>query len=317
MGNFFKSLLFGEVQDSQEDKAKRDFEMFKYDGVRAFQTGKTAYAIRCFQEALKIREEVETLELLIRAYTNTEKLEQAIEAAGRLIALKPDEADPFLVRAHLYFLSEDYPPAIADCKGAIEKNGNDAQAYYLLGRVQYAAGDGLATVLSLSQAIALKEDFVAAHLLRAEALLKAKDYKEGMEDVEKVIGWSPDEENAYLLRGQLYEALENSKSAEDDYRYVIELNPFNEQAYLRLGSLFITRKQPDEAIELFDEAIELKPDFARAYSERGRARLMKGDKNGSFEDMKKAIELNPDGEEAQKAEGKYSNFEEMYSNKVL
>ena len=86
---------------------------------------------------------------------------------------------------------------------------------------------------------------------------------------------------------------------------------------MHLGKLYITREQPDRAIALFDEAIELKPDFAKAYSERGRARLMLGDKKGSFEDMKKAIELNPEGEEAKKVEGKFSNFEEMYSNRVL
>lgn len=40
MGNFFKSLLFGEAEESAEDKAKRDFEMFKYDGIRALQMGK-------------------------------------------------------------------------------------------------------------------------------------------------------------------------------------------------------------------------------------------------------------------------------------
>lgn len=44
---------------------------------------------------------------------------------------------------------------------------------------------------------------------------------------------------------------------------------------------------------------------------------MLGDQKGSFEDMKKAIELNPEGEEARKLEGKFSNFEEMYSNRVL
>ena len=102
-----------------------------------------------------------------------------------------------------------------------------------------------------------------------------------------------------------------------DYEVVTGLNPFNEQAYLQLGTLYIAREQPDKAIELFDEAIELKPEFARAYSERGRAKLMKGDKNGSVEDLKKALELNPEGEEAQKINGKFSNFEDMYSNRIL
>lgn len=317
MGSFFKSLFFGETEETPEDKSKRDFEMFKYDGVRAMQMRKVAYAIRCFEEALKITEEAETLEYLIKAYTNTEKIELAIETTGRLVALKPEAAEPLLLRAHLYYISEKYPEGIADCQKAVGIANTDPQASFLLGQIQKAAGDDLSALVSLSQAIALKDDFVAPRLLRAQILLKTGSYQEGLKDVEVAIPLAPEEENAYLIRGQIHEAMNNGKLAEDDYVYVTELNPFNEQAYLYLGSLYISRQEPDRAIELFDEAIELKPDFARAYSERGRARLMKGDKDGSFEDMKKALELNPEGEEAKKLEGKFSNFEEIYSNRVL
>ena len=145
-------------------------------------------------------------------------------------------------------------------------------------------------------------------------MLSTRDYKDGLQDIEKVIGLMPEEENAFLIRGRLHEALGDDQAAEQDYEVVTGLNPFNEQAYLQL---YIAREQPDKAIELFDEAIELKPEFARAYSERGRAKLMKGDKNGSVEDLKKALELNPEGEEAQKINGKFSNFEDMYSSRIL
>ena len=56
---------------------------------------------------------------------------------------------------------------------------------------------------------------------------------------------------------------------------------------------------------------------AKQMERGGRAKLMKGDKNGSVEDLKKALELNPEGEEAQKINGKFSNFEDMYSNRIL
>ena len=139
-------------------------------------------------------------------------------------------------------------------------------------------------------------------------MLSTRDYKDGLQDIEKVIGLMPEEENAFLIRGRLHEALGDDQAAEQDYEVVTGLNPFNEQAYLQLGTLYIAREQPDKAIELFDEAIELKPE---------RAKLMKGDKNGSVEDLKKALELNPEGEEAQKINGKFSNFEDMYSNRIL
>lgn len=317
MGNFLKSLFFGESEEAEDAKVKRDFDVLKYDGIRALNMGKTAYAIRCFNEALKLQEDIEILEKLVGAYSREDRMEEAIETAGRLIAVEPNNVAVLLMRANLCFVAEQYPESIADCHRAIALDATIPQAYFLLAKAQKSSGDALGAIVGLSQAIQLKDDFAEAHLLRAEVMLGAGDCKNGLEDAERVVKLLPEEENAYLVRGRLYEALENGDMAEKDYQYVTALNPFNEQAYLRLGSLYIGRQRLDEAIELFDEAIELKPDFARAYGERGRARLQKGDKEGSLADMKKALELNPNGEDAKKLNGTYSNFEEMYKNQII
>ena len=154
----------------------------------------------------------------------------------------------------------------------------------------------LMTIAHLTKAIALKDDFLEARLMRAEALLKMKQYKETMEDIDAVLAQNPEEETAILLRGKVKEANGQEEEAEADYKLVTEVNPFNEQAYLYLGQLFINQKKLTEAISLFDEAIELNPNFAEAYKERGRAKLLNGDKDGSVEDMKRSLELNPKDE---------------------
>ena len=137
------------------------------------------------------------------------------------------------------------------------------------------------TIAHLTKAITLKDDFIEARLLRAEALLNLKQYKEMMEDIDAVLAQNPEEETAMLLRGKVKESNGQGEEAED------------EQAYLYLGQLYINQKKLTEAIGLFDEAIELNPNFAEAYKERGRAKLLNGDKDGSVEDMKKSLELNP------------------------
>ncbi len=317
MANFFKSLFFGEGEETAEVKAQKNFDVLKYDGIKALKVGKTAYAIRCFNEALKIQKDVEVMEHLVTAYSQEDKTEEAVQMAGCLLDEEPDNVGVMLLRANLNYMIERYADVVADCERAVELDDTEVRAYYLAGRAKKKAGDNIGAIVSLSQAIAGKDDYAAAWLLRAEVMLATGSYNDGLQDAEKVVALVPEEEQAYLVRGQLREALKQYGEAEQDYRYVIELNPFNEQAYLQLGSLFIAREQPEEAIELFDEAIELKPDFARAYSERGRARLMKGDKSGSFEDLKKAMELNPEGEDAKKISGTYSNFEDMYKNRPL
>lgn len=49
MANFFKSLFFGEVEETEEEKAARHFDVLKYDGIKALKVGKNALCSSLFQ----------------------------------------------------------------------------------------------------------------------------------------------------------------------------------------------------------------------------------------------------------------------------
>ena len=63
MGNFFKSLLgfssSGKAASAEEQgkNKEKNFNILKYDGVRAQNMHKLPYAILCFNEALNIHED--------------------------------------------------------------------------------------------------------------------------------------------------------------------------------------------------------------------------------------------------------------------
>lgn len=85
MGNFFTSLFSSsKPAEATEDKAKneqKNFDILKYDGVRAQKMGKLVYAIKCFTEALNIQEDFETIELSrFRLYDG----ERSRESRGRV-----------------------------------------------------------------------------------------------------------------------------------------------------------------------------------------------------------------------------------------
>mgnify|MGYP000543483442 CR=1 FL=1 len=64
MPNFFKSFFSGKSETPESEKQKNDqknFEIFKYDGLRAQRMGRPDYAVKCFIEALAIKEEFETM----------------------------------------------------------------------------------------------------------------------------------------------------------------------------------------------------------------------------------------------------------------
>lgn len=314
MANFLKSLFFGESEETEEKKAERNFDVLKYDGIKALKIGKTEYAVRCFLEALKIHNDVEILEHLITAYTKIDKIDEAVKTAGCLLEIESDNVAVLLLRGNLNFLLERYEDVIADCIKVTELDSSEPRAFFMAARAKKMKEDRIGAIVSVSQAIALKDTYAEAWLLRAELMLETGDYADGLQDIAKALELMPEEENAWLVKGKLCESEGNGEEAERAYREILELNPFNEQAYMQLGELYVARNLLDEAISLYDEAIELKSDFAGAYNARGKAYMLKGNKEKALEDMKKALEL---GSETSGINGCYSNFEDMYKNRPL
>ena len=276
MPNFFKSFFSGKSETPESEKQKNDqknFEIFKYDGLRAQRMGRPDYAVKCFIEALAIKEEFETMGYLSQLYIQMGETAKARELLEKMAAMEPDVTSTFLTLANVCFIQEDYQAMEEAANKAIAIEEGNAVAHYLLGKARKGQDDDLMTIAHLTKAITLKDDFIEARLLRAEALMNLKQYKDMMEDIDAVLAQNPEEETAMLLRGKVKEADGKDEEAEEDYKLVTEINP--------------------EAIGLFDEAIELNPNFAEAYKERGRAKLLNGDKDGSVEDMKKSLELNP------------------------
>ena len=81
MPNFFKSFFSGKSETPESEKQKNDqknFEIFKYDGLRAQRMGRPDYAVKCFIEALAIKEEFETMGYLSQLYIQMRSEERRV-----------------------------------------------------------------------------------------------------------------------------------------------------------------------------------------------------------------------------------------------
>lgn len=305
---FLKNLFSGKQQTPESDQQRseqKNFDIFKYDGMRAQRMGRFDYAERCYLEALKLQPDFETEGYLAQLYIQMGRLAEAHDRLDQMTQSEPTHVDTWLRLAQVCYMQEDYAGMAEAARRAIRQEQGNAMAHYLLGRAEDGSGDSLMSVAHLTQAIVLDDDFTEARLLRAEALLKMGQSKEAQEDVSAILARQPEQEEALILSGRIGEMQQHDDQAEERYRQVLQLNPFNEPAYLALGALYIRRKQYAEAIALFDEALEMNPQFAQAYHERGRAKLLAGDKEGSLADVKQALELNP--QEAEKLNGQFDN----------
>ena len=293
----FLSSLFGKKETAEVKQAKlekKNFEILKYDGMRARNMRKSEYAIKCFEEALALKEDAEIYAMLASTYMQTGKTLEARETLEKLIGKEPENTNALISLAGLCFLMEDYKSMLGYSNKAIETDGNNATALYLAGKANKNMSRGIEAIVNLSKAIAQKEDFIEAYQLRAETLLSMGQDGEAMKDTEQILSIDENNEDALILKSELLIKEKKEEEARKILKTICELNPFNNKAYILKANIMVERDDYDGAIRIYDSAIEMMESDAVLYEERGRIKLLKGDKDGSMEDMKKAMELNPE-----------------------
>lgn len=301
-------------EDQQQKTDRKNFDILKYDGIRAQRMGKPEYAVKCFTEALKIQKDFETMNYLMSACYMLNRHDEALEALNGMVASGEEPAITLLLRANLLFTMEKYAEAAADCVQVLEMKPDHHLAYFQLAKSEHSLGESVKAIDHLSKATGIKTDFAEGYAMRADIYLAMEMGNDALMDVEKLIELTPEDETVYLLRGRCHEMTGDTETAIDDYRQAMDLNPFNEEAYLMTGRLLMTKGKFDEAIALFDEAIEHNENFIKAYLTRAYAKKQTGDHEGALADEEIAKELNPD--EKEKTTGNH-NFDDLYKGNII
>lgn len=258
--NFFKAL-FGSKEEKPEEKKKaeeaKNFDVLKYDGVRALHSGQAEYAIRCFTHALQMQDDLEIHDYLSQAYIRTGELPQAYEQLQKLAEAQPDNQQIFIRMANVAYMMEDYGAMAGACEKAMLIDDKSPEVMYLYARACIGQEDVTNAVAMLTKAISLKEDYGDAYLLRGETLLKNGETDEADEDATWLLEHTQDNEDVLILKARIEREKGNPEEAIAYYTKVTDANPFN----------------------------------IDAYRERGEQKLASGDEKGGNEDIEHAGEL--------------------------
>lgn len=314
MMNLLKKLFAGNNEPEENVRHKneeRNFDILKYDGIRAQRIGKWIYAEKCFKEALNIRPDLETASLLVSTSLQLNKLEQAHEVLGQMISLEPQRLQSYLDLARVCYLQEHYDDMLATAQQAAQLVPDNETPYFLQAQAYHKLGDSIHTIVALTQAISRKEDFTEAYLMRGQVLLEMKQYNEALEDVDFLLKHDSIDEEALRLAAEVQQGLGNEDEAVTYYKKVIDLNPFNEHSYEQIALILARKKEYAQAIATLDEALEIN-EKAQLYQLRGKLKMDSGDKEGALADIKKALELNPESEN--RISGHFDNFDTLYKS---
>lgn len=233
--------MFGSNEEKPEDKKAteeaKNFDVLKYDGVRAMRSGQAEYAIRCFTHALQMRDDLEINDYLSQAYIHTGELPQAYEQLQKMAEAQPDNQQIFVRMAHVAYMMEDYQAMTGACEKAMLIDDKSAEVMYLYAKACIGQGDTANAVAMLTKAITLNAGYGDAYLLRGETLLKDGDVDGAGEDAAWLLGHAPENEDVLMLKARIEKGKGNSAESILYYNKVIEVNPFHIDAYRERGSL--------------------------------------------------------------------------------
>lgn len=271
--NIFKALFGGKTEtteEKQQNEEKKNFDIFKFDGVKAAKMGKYDYAVKCYKEALRIKEDLEVRDYLAQALMRNGELLPAYEQLQKLAEAEPDNLAIFEQMAGVAYMMEDYQAMSHACEKALLLDGNNAHVHYQYAQACIGQDDMINAIAMLTKAILLKPDYAEAYLLRGQTLLKMGDVNGADEDAVHLLEEHADNEDVLMLKARVEKA----------------------------------RGHADDSISYYGKVIDVNPFCIEAFKERGAVKYEKGDMTGAQEDMQKVLELNP--EQVSDINGEYS-----------
>ena len=175
--------------------------------------------------------------------------------------------------------------------------------YYCRGNAYSDLGNYRQAIEDLNRVIAIRPSYAEAYNNRGAAYKGFGNYRQAIEDFNKAIEIRPNYPEAYLNRGLAYVGLGNYRQAIEDLNRVIAIRPNYPEAYLNRGFAYNGLGNYRQAIEDFNRAIEIRPSYVEAYNNRGLVYGGLGNYRQAIEDYGRAIKIKPDYADAYYSRG--------------
>lgn len=123
-------------ESEKQKNDQKNFEIFKYDGLRAQRMGRPDYAIKCFTERLPSKRISKRWAISANFTSRWEKPKKPRELLEKMAVMEPHVASTFLTLANVCYIQEDYKAMEEAAGKAIAIEEGNAVAHFLLGKAR-------------------------------------------------------------------------------------------------------------------------------------------------------------------------------------
>ncbi len=186
-----------------------------------------------------------------------------------------------------------YPGALDLVEVYISKYPDNAGAYALKGRINYAQGKIREAEVNFTKAITLDSENSDFRKRRADVYVKSENLQMAVKDMSNVLRSDPSMFDLYIKRAGLYHRMDAGDKALDDLTRYLDYFPADEEALHLCGKIYIDQEKYYSALECFSMNVENHPENPRSFVDRADAYVLSENYKYAIDDYGMALDLDP------------------------
>jgi len=212
----------------------------------------------------------------------------------------PGRVPTLLKLSEFQLIVLQHDDALATVGKILERDPENADAFFMAGRVALDMGDTVRSIVSLKKAVQYDSGIKDAWMFLGKIYADLGN-PQAIQCFDNVLRLDSMDLKAREYKGVFYKLSGDHPKAFAAYRDLIIHNPDYANAYFDIGMLYLELDSLSNAYTNFDIAIKADPLFVKAYYYRGIASEEMGNKEAALGDYIQANKMSPNYKEAKEA----------------
>jgi tetratricopeptide (TPR) repeat protein len=271
----------------------------------------TYYKLDAFDEAMADLEKAMRIDSMQPAYyhllsdvlldySRPNDSRRAIEVLKLASQRFPDRISTLLKLSEFQLIVRKHGDALATLDKILQRDPQNAEAYYMAGRVALDKGDTINAISSLQRSVKIDVDNADAWFFLGR-IYSRKNNPVALQYFDNALRVDSTYLEALEFKGVFYKTRGEFDQAFEIYRDLILRDPDYANAYFDMGVIYLELDSFSKAYDNFNIATKVDPIFVKAYYYRGVAAEKMGNLDGALKDYKQASGMSPEYQEAQEA----------------
>jgi tetratricopeptide (TPR) repeat protein len=233
-------------------------------------------------------------------YARPNDSRRAIEVLQLAAQRFPDDFHILLKLSEFQLITRQHGDALKTLDRILQRDPQNAEAFYMAGRIALDKGDTTAAIASLQKSVKTDATNADAWIFLGR-IFTNRNSPLAIQYFDNALRLDSTSLEAREYKGTYFKRRGEFDKAFDIYRDIIVRNPDYSNAYFDMGVIYLEMDSLSKAYDHFNMAVTTDPLFFKAIYYRGLSAELQGNKTAALNDYKQANGMAPGYQEAREA----------------